>query len=66
MGGNLKLQVIHIAGTRMIQQGTDGLSHGDFLGGVLAGQDMLSFIPLCKTAIERSGILLDWIREWTN
>lgn len=66
MGGNLKPQMIHVAGTKMIQQGTDGLSHGDLSGGVLAGQDMLSFIPLHETVIERSEILLDWIREWTN
>jgi hypothetical protein len=29
MSGSLRLHVIHVAGTRMISQGTDGLSRGD-------------------------------------
>ncbi len=41
--GSIKLNVIHVPGSRMIQQGTDGLSRGDSSAGVLAGQDLLCF-----------------------
>ena len=46
------LHVVHVAGTRMIEQGTDGLSRGALLEGVMAGQDMLSFVDLLRTAIQ--------------
>jgi len=48
---------------RMIFQGTDGLSRGDETGGVLSGDDMLSFVPLHQTALERSDALKDWLTE---
>jgi hypothetical protein len=64
MSGSLRLHVIHVAGTRMISQGTDGLSRGDLTEGVLAGIPMLSFIPLHLSPLQRSPLLLDWIREW--
>jgi hypothetical protein len=35
MLGNLKLHVIHVAGTRMQAKGTDGTSHGDHSTGVI-------------------------------
>ncbi len=63
MEWNLKLQVIHIAGTQMTQQGADGLSQGDFSGGGLSGQNMLAFVPLHQSALERAEPLLSWIRE---
>ncbi len=40
------LHVVHVAGTRMIAQGTDGLSRGILLEGVVRGEDMLSFVDL--------------------
>ena len=49
-----KLEVVHVTGTRMIDQGIDGLSRGDMYEGVMAGSSMLSFIPLHKSAGERS------------
>jgi hypothetical protein len=49
---DLTLHVVHVAGTRMIAQGTDGLSRGIFLEGVVRGEDMLSFVDLSRTAIE--------------
>jgi hypothetical protein len=48
-----KIHVIHIAGTQMISQGTDGLSRRDMLTGVMGGADMLTFIPLALTEVER-------------
>jgi hypothetical protein len=59
------VHLIHVSGKRMIAQGTDGCSRGVLMEGVMAGQDMLSFVDLAKTALERSPPLLDWIRSWT-
>jgi hypothetical protein len=64
MGGSIMLHVVHIAGTRMICQGTDGLSRGDFGAGVMTGASMLSFVPLHRSAIDRSPHLLAWIKTW--
>ncbi|KAL7571472.1 hypothetical protein ACA910_019224 [Epithemia clementina (nom. ined.)] len=46
MHGVLFIHVIWVTGTQMIKQGTDGLSRGDLMNGVLSGQDMLTFVPL--------------------
>eukprot|EP00986_Skeletonema_menzelii_P013615 scaffold8081_cov83-Skeletonema_menzelii.AAC.2 len=66
MDYNLTIHLIHVAGDRMIDQGTDGGSRGSLLEGVLAGKPMLDFVDLAKTAMERHEPLLDWIRGWTN
>ena len=58
--------LIHVSGKRMIAQGTDGLSRGSLMEGVMAGHDMLYFVDLSRTAIERHPPLLQWIREWTG
>jgi hypothetical protein len=60
------LQVVHVAGTRMIAQGTDGLSRGIFLEGVMRGEDMLSFVDLARTAIERHPRVLDFVKSRDN
>jgi hypothetical protein len=44
MNGLVQLQVIHVAGTRMILQGTDGLSRGNLTEGIMAGIPMLQFL----------------------
>ena len=59
-----RLFVSHIAGTRMMSQGTDGISRGNMSEGVLDGEDMLSFIPLNEGAVERHDELLTWIKSW--
>jgi hypothetical protein len=65
MDGSLFIVVVWVAGTRMIAQGSDGLSRGDFFNGVLAGKDFLSFIPLDKGALELSeGLLLGVANEY--
>ena len=61
---DLTLHVVHIAGTWMIAQGTDGLSRGIFLYGVVQGEDMLSFVDLSRTAIERHPGMLEFIKSW--
>jgi hypothetical protein len=46
-----KLHIFHVSGTRMIAQGTDGVSRG-FLGGViLSGEAMTFFIPIHLSAL---------------
>jgi hypothetical protein len=64
MDGGLNLRVIHVAGSRMIEQGTDGGSRGDLTQGVMAGEPMLKYVPLHLTALERSPQLEPWIRSW--
>jgi hypothetical protein len=58
------LHVIWIAGTRMIQQGTDGLSRGEENGLATCGLSLGGMVPLHLDAIERSPALKDWIRGW--
>lgn len=63
--GHLVLHVIHVAGTRMKAWGVDGLSRGDLLDGMMAGENPLSFIPLALGADERAeGRVGRWIRSW--
>ena len=62
--GGLKLQVIHISGARMIAQGTDGLSRFNFLEGVMTGQNILNYVPLHESALDRSKSLLKWLQSW--
>jgi hypothetical protein len=42
----MTLHVIHISGRRMIAQGTDGCLRGSLTEGVMAGEDMLTFVNL--------------------
>ena len=60
------LHVVHVSGTRMIAQGTDGLSRGSFLEGVMTGKDMLAYVDLAKGAIERQPTLLEYVQSWVK
>jgi hypothetical protein len=65
MHRGLQLHLIHIAGTRMISQGTDGLSRGSASTGVMSGQNMLQFVPLNLDALMRKGeSLTQWVSSW--
>ena len=68
MAAGAKVHLIHCAGTRQIAQGCDGLSRGDLTEGIMAGQDMLSFVPLHLGAFDSVSApdLLHWIRQWTD
>ena len=77
MAYSLQVQVVWIAGTRMISQGTDGLSRSDLTSGVMAGDDFRSHIPLNKSAFVRSPVLKDclesalprqwqWLETWAD
>ena len=62
----VKIHFIHVAGSRMIEQGTDGLSRGDLGEGVMKGAKMLEFVPLHLTAFDRSERLKHWLVEWIS
>jgi hypothetical protein len=62
----LTIHIIHISGKRMIAQGMDGCSRGSLMEGVMAGEDMLTFVDLALPVTERHPPLLDWVRLWTN
>ena len=59
-----KIVLVHVSGERMKLQGSDGLSRGNLLEGVMTGKDILSYIPLAQTALERSPKLIRWIESW--
>lgn len=67
MEGALIIHFVWFSGKRMIAQGTDGLSRGDFTSGVMAGEDFLKYIPLNESALERQrsleAILLSWVSK---
>jgi hypothetical protein len=52
MEGQFIIHSIWIAGKRMIAQGSDGLSRGDFSSGVMNGQHFLDQLPLDETALD--------------
>ena len=45
------LHLVHVSGTRMIGQGSDGLSRGNLTEGVMMGQSMISHVPLGLSAL---------------
>jgi hypothetical protein len=59
----LFIHMLWIAGTRMIEQGSDDLSRGGFSSGVMAGRDFLSFLPLDSSALELSPGLESWVAD---
>ena len=61
-----KIVLVHVSGERMKLQGSDGLSRGNLLEGVMTGKDILSYIPLAETAVKRSPTLLRWIKSWAK
>ena len=63
----VKINVFHVAGTRMIAQGTDGVSRGYLGQGVMAGDSMTIHIPIHLSAFERFPTdLVPWIRGWSG
>ena len=60
----LRIHLVHVAGTRMIEQGTDSLSRGSMFEGVMKTGDMLSWVPLHLSALTVQPNLMDWLRSW--
>jgi len=63
---DMTIHLVHISGKRMIAQGTDGCSRGSLMEGVMAGEDMLTFVDFGRSAVERHPPLLDWVRTCTG
>ena len=63
---SIHLTVCHVAGSRMIAEGGDGVSRGLLNEGVMSGESILSFIPLHLSAIDRCTHLLPWIYSWVG
>ena len=61
-----RIHIFHVAGTRMIAQGTDGVSRGYLGEGIMAGKPMEAFIPIHFSASDRSASLGEWIKSWTS
>jgi hypothetical protein len=61
MKGELFIHLIWVAGTRMIEQGTDGISRGDLVSGVMSGRSMLDFIPISQGVYQRAPELVEWV-----
>ena len=61
---SVRLFVCHVAGTRMIAQGADGISRGALNEGVMGGDEMLAYLPLHKSALDVSSSLQSWICSW--
>jgi len=66
MQGLIQLQVIHVAGTQIISQGTDSLSRGCLTESIMSGPPMLDFLPLHLSALNLQPTLLQWIQDWTS
>jgi hypothetical protein len=64
MSASLRLHVIHVSGTRMIHQGTDGLSRGLLTDGVFAADPMKLHLPLHLSAPDRHLPLVSWVQSW--
>ncbi len=58
------IHLVHVAGTRMISQGSDGLSRGDQNAGVMRGENMLDHVPLNLSCLQRSQAVRPWIKSW--
>ena len=58
--------VTHVAGTRMIAQGGDGLSRGATNEGVMNGENYLLFIPFHLSAIDCSPQIKEWLISWAS
>ena len=63
-----KLNIIHVSGDRMKNQGSDGLSRGNMLEGSMTTRDILEFVPIHKNALqcEGGGKLLAWLNAWVS
>jgi hypothetical protein len=57
------LHIVHISGTRMIAEGTDGLSRGELqLGGFL--EEETQVVPLHLDPVARSNDFKEWVSSW--
>ena len=62
----MQLHLIRVEGTRMIEQGTDGLSRGNKLEGVLSGVKILNFVPIQESELFWETLIIDCIPTWES
>jgi hypothetical protein len=62
----MRIHFLHIAGTRMIELGIDGLSRGSLMEGVMKDPGVLASVPFHLSAFERAtdSALLHWFQGW--
>jgi hypothetical protein len=58
---DLVIHVVHVAGKRLVAQGTDGLSRGDKSTGVMQRISMEQLVPLHQSALQCSIQLRRWL-----
>jgi hypothetical protein len=63
MTSSLRLHLLHIAGTRMVSQGTDAISRGTLPPTLIDTPDWASLVPLHLTAYARCLDLLPWLQS---
>jgi hypothetical protein len=63
MKGNLILHMIHVAGTRMQEEGADGASRGDHSTGAMNGTSVLNYVPLHRDAISLEPGVKTWLEK---
>jgi hypothetical protein len=63
---NFIFYVVWIAGTRIIWQGTYGLSRGEENGMATCELSLKVMVPLHLSATARSAMIEDWIRGWAD
>jgi hypothetical protein len=56
--------VSDVAGERMKDQGTDGVSQGHLKEGIAVRGSMIKFIPFHKSALTSSPTLRAWLKSW--
>ena len=66
MEGQFIIHIIWVAGTRMIKQGADALSRGEFSNPAMVGPKFLDLLPLNETAFQRQGTLRSMVKGWLN
>jgi len=61
----ITLHFVHVAGKRMIAQGTDGLSRGGGLSECMRVEDFLKHIPLNLAVMDRQPTeIKEWVDSW--
>lgn len=65
MHNELLIHFVHVAGKRMIAQGTDGLSRGITCHGALQDGNLMQFIPLHLSVLDRQPTpITEWVTYW--
>jgi hypothetical protein len=63
MKGNLILHMIHVAGTRIQEEGADGGSRGDHSTGAMNGTSVLDYVPLHRNALSLEPEVKTWLEK---